>query len=373
MVRYTENVEGLIVEPPDIKLFEEYTGLSKDMVKGIMPLFESVRPSELETTLQKELKPLGGYGETLNTVIDNVKSNKPLFENVEADSISIFRLAYSLIGSLPSTGSEDGRRAIMAKSADVIGKIDTTPTILTAHADTTPISVYTSLKDLLARNNKRWGDNYHLSNAHDAIVEYLNTEIQSISTSNYVHSIDDSFYQQLIETILTDIVPPMWRSSAYLKTQISDIQTLIFDLSVIITSYIKGSRNLSSINQRRINSFAKAATNLYDLFVTSIPKSRVYAENNNEGEVYVPNRGYTNVMVNKMNGHTYYYMYMDSIPHDNILECMYMIQSCSNEVSIMFRKVISDYCTKAYQLLTDIKRIRYESSKFVDHGFNKNY
>jgi hypothetical protein len=366
MVNYTNNVEQLICNPPDEKLFEDMTGLSSDMVKSIMPLFEHINFANLKSTLEVELKPLGGYNDVIKKVGENLENKQPIFEGIQSDSVSLFRLAYSMIGAVPSNDSEDRRQAILKRSSDVIGVLPQKLNILTSHPDVTPIAICTSLKELLSRNNKRWGNNYHLSSAHDAIMEYLDNEIKSITTNNVVHTIDENFYSQLIEMILFDEVPPMYRSINYIKTQISDIQTLIFDLMVIITSYIRTNGVINMLSRRRVVAFAKAADALYTTFITSLPKSHVYIEdtyNNNNGMSNL--RGYTKPFVNKINTSHQYYALDVNMQHRNILECMYMMKACSEEVSIMFRKIISDYLTKAYSLLTDIDRIQQEKSKFI--------
>jgi hypothetical protein len=353
MVNYTHNVENLILNPPDVKLFEEVTGLPINMVESIMPLFENIRPHALADSLRAELRPLNNYGDVMKQFNKNLNDGATnLFEGIEADSISIFRLAYSLIGGNDSNSSEDRRTDVLKRSADVIGELPSTINIVTSHPEVSEINLYTSLKDLLARNNKRWGDNYHLSNAHDAIIEYLNNEIKSITTNQVVNSIDEKFYQQLMEMILFDTVPVMYRSVDYIKTQISDIQTLIFDLMVIVTSYIRTHRALTYISKRRTVAFARAADNLYTTFRTSIPKSKLYNEDECSNYTTTPYIGYERPYVNKFDGKYQGGFYDNRIPHENILECLYIMKACSSEVSIMFRKVISDYITKAYQLTT---------------------
>ncbi len=216
--------------------------------------------------------------------------------------------------------------------------------------------LYESLKDILGRNNKRWGNNYHLDNAYQAIVNYLDNEIQEMLTKDNVYTITDTFEMDLINMLLKEKqLNPMYRSIDVLKTLLPDIQTVVFDLMLLINRYVvDNSEVIQFVSNKAYLDYIGASKNLFAGISSSIKTSKIsFNKNLNNSEI-------TELMkidLLKVDIETY------PVRLHSAVDMLHIIKSCETEFNLHLRKVINNYFTKTMNLLASTEKVILKSNR----------
>lgn len=233
------------------------------------------------------------------------------------------------------------------------------------------IALYEGLRDILSRNNSKWGYSYHLENAHAAIIEYLNDEIKLLATQNDIVSVNDTFHDELIHQLITSTVNPMYRDVNNLKTLIPDMQTFVFDLMLLTHAYIEEHKSeMAYASQDTFNEYLKSVTELYKAISSSRSLSRVsYVKSEAKAQmekeapdnIYKPNHSFIlddlRLDYEKLNLCEY------QLQFKNVIDMLYIIKSCSFEFNIKIRPAIRNYLTKAFNLMGQAEKVILERSK----------
>lgn len=234
--------------------------------------------------------------------------------------------------------------------------------------DTTETRLFEGLRDLLAKNNKRWGISYHIENVYQKIMEYLNHEIEGIQNEANIVSVSNNFQEQFFNEIFMGTLNLMYRDVNTLKQLIPDIQTLVFDMMSLVHYYVKKHENeMSYINVDTYNQYLMSVKNLYSLISSS--RKRSYVLYNNPDTVQCTNCndgifGELNIDLQKLGGYTF------DLQMKNVVDMVYTIKSCSTEFNLKIRPVLRNYVTKTFELLGKAEHIILENQKINKY---KNY
>ena len=138
------------------------------------------------------------------------------------------------------------------------------------------IELYSDLRSMLAKNNKKWGNNYHLDNVYNSIVSYLDKEIDEFVNKNNVNTVTDTFHLELLQQLVNGRINPMYKSIDILRTMIPDVQTLVFDLMCLVTAYVRNNEKImSNISRDSVNGYMEATRTLYGKISSSRMSSKV--------------------------------------------------------------------------------------------------
>lgn len=233
--------------------------------------------------------------------------------------------------------------------------------------DTADTRLFEGLRDILAKNNKRWGISYHIENAYQKIIEYINQEIEDIQADANIQSTSDNFKEQFFNEIFMGTLNPMYREVSTLKTLIPDIQTLVFDMVCLIHYYVKRHETeMSYINVDTYNQYLMSFKNLYSLISSSRKSSYVlYGTSQevgyNDSKCCGPSNdgilGDLSIDMSKMGGYTF------DLQMKNVVDMVYTIKSCSTEFNLKIRPVLRTYVTKTFELLGKADHIILERRK----------
>lgn len=234
--------------------------------------------------------------------------------------------------------------------------------------DTNETRLFEGLRDLLAKNNKRWGISYHIENSYQKIMEYLNHEIEGIQNDANIVSVSNSFQEQFFNDIFMGTLNLMYRDVNTLKQLIPDIQTLVFDMMTLVHYYVKKHENeMSYINVDTYNQYLMSVKNLYSLISSSRKSSYVLYNNPNTDRCTNCNDGIfgeLSIDVQKLGGYTF------ELQMKNVVDMVYTIKSCSTEFNLKIRPVLRTYVTKTFELLGKAEHIILEKQKINKY---KNY
>lgn len=237
------------------------------------------------------------------------------------------------------------------------------------------IEFYGDLKTILSRNNRRWGENYHLNNAYEGIMLYLDKEIEYLVNKDNITSIDDEGEDRLIKQLMNGHLNVMYRDVNYLRTEVSDIQTLVFDMMCLVMSFVRKNGDYCRyISRDTFDDFLQAFRQLYSRIINSRTSSRVlipYEKPNTEGlndsEVECSGRVDRPFQLEILEG-----VYIDTNKYDvwtqplkveSVVDCLYIMKSCSVEFNLMIRPFINNFITKSFEVIGKIEHIMIESNK----------
>lgn len=247
--------------------------------------------------------------------------------------------------------------------------------IIPTENDENTVQLYEGLKHILAKNNKRWGNAYHLTNSYNAIMSYIDNEIQTIQTDSNIVSINDSLHLEILNNFLTGDVNPIYRNFSAIKHQIVDSQTLIFDMVLLVHRYMSSKEyDLNFVSRQTMNQYKNSTNNIFQKlgssrlsskilnkeflkqFETGMKSSgedeRIYLNSAFHVEGKLSNIFVDNIDSNKLECDTW------QIPLKSVVDMLNFIKSASFEFNLQIRPVIRDFLTKAYELTNKVEKGR---------------
>jgi hypothetical protein len=235
------------------------------------------------------------------------------------------------------------------------------------------IHLYGTLKELLAKNNHSWGNNYHLDNVYDAIWNYLDNEIEALTNQNNVVEINDEFHEKFVIDLIFHSINPMYKNVSVLKTLIPDIQTLVFDMILLTTEFVKQHQTeLSYLNQDIWDEYFASTTNMIQNIYSSRLRSKLIDVKQREENAKKLERDgayeksrflQENFMFTDEFTITAVPMYNHQLKIENIIDCIYIVKSCQNEFNLKIRKILNIWITKAFEIVTRGEKIILEHNR----------
>lgn len=245
------------------------------------------------------------------------------------------------------------------------------------------IQLYEGLKTILSKNNRRWGNAYHLDNSYNAIMSYIDTEITKFELDKSIVSIDNNYHKIILRDFMTGNVNPMYKNFSAVKELISDTQTLVFDMLLLINQYISSKEyDLKFVSRNIYNDYRSTSKELIAMLASSRIKSKIINqeflrefENKNKKEFEDEGLEYTlgyyeknseipliDALTNNING-----LYIESdlynISLKSVIEMINFIKSASFEFNLKIRPVMRTYVTKSLELSKRVESARILKSR----------
>ncbi len=237
------------------------------------------------------------------------------------------------------------------------------------------IRFYSGLKELLSRNNKRWGASYHIDNAYEAIWNYLNQEIEELTTKDNITTVDQNFEETILRELFTGELNVMYRDINVLRPLIVDIQTLTFDMMCLVMGYVKQHQQFCKyLNRKSFDEFIQAATALYGEISSSrktsmlcIPEKVITDNSNGQYLAQAEMPGYLQIWNNCYIDYSKYDIYTQPIKTVAAVDALYIMKSCSVDFNLKIRKYINHFLTKAFDVVGRLEHIVLEAAKANGH------
>jgi hypothetical protein len=232
--------------------------------------------------------------------------------------------------------------------------------------------LFESIREILAKNNKSWGYNYHLDNAYTAIVDYIDKESIELTNIDNIYTVEENFEMDLINQIVTqNQLNPMYRSIDVLRKLIPDIQTLVFDCMLLIHNHISNNQySLQFVNRNSFNDYLAATKTLFSAISSSTLSSKIAINkenlNKDDSNYQLPNFAgteYSQIFDNFIIDTTKVDIYTYPIIINSAVDMLHIIKSCETEFNLRLRKVINNYFTKTINLLASTEKILIEQRK----------
>ena len=246
------------------------------------------------------------------------------------------------------------------------------------------IQFYTDLRTILARNNKRWGFNWHLDNVYEAIMNYLNNEIETLTTKDNIYTVDANFEDTLIKELIGGNLNPMYRDINILRPLIVDIQTLNFDLMCLVMSFVKtNSQYCRFLNRKTFDEFLIAFRELYSKISSSRKTSQVLVKYDGPETNYIKKEESEdmccNPKINSRNIEILENVYIDTAKYDlylqpltiqAVVDILYIMKSCTTEFNLTIRPYINKFLTKSFEVIGKMEHIMMEAGKVNKYKSN---
>lgn len=376
------------------------TGLSRDITTEI---FESLKSSgmtnEIITTHFENLtKPKGiitadDFHQTLVSVLDNkeIQDSKKIdfterFLQLLSDNTSIENTNYidsvnliSIVKDILVTKNPEAEQLLSGiittsdlSKTDFRSLNESLNMIIPSENNENTVKLYEGLKIILAKNNRRWGNAYHLDNAHERINQYIDKQLEKIQLDSSIISYDDTYHLVILNEFLTDNVNPIYKNFSSVRELVNDTQTLVFDMILLINKFMSGREyDLQFISKQTYNQYIESGQALIAMLNSSSLSSKILdvqqiknlrnpkisSDNDDTGEYSTNYQSlldyYTNSIDSRKLKHTVY-----NIGLKGIVDMLNFIKSASFEFNLKIRPVIRTYINQAYELTSKVEKAR---------------
>lgn len=380
------------------KLLESFSAESGLPIDACNNLYESLG-KEMFLKKSKELLKVGlnSFNNSIRTLLDILKNTGQeslnqflisfLGETAKDDSLSFFKVLLYLLfmkdqtnfNKLAQDMNIDAKLAGFIKTKAVnlfesVGlpsdcfetvKENNVPVITGFNQGTSlqdDLEFYGNLKQLLARNNKRWGHNYHLTNVYEAIMKYIEYEAEYIQHKDSMYQVDGNFEDDLIKQLFIGQLPVMYRDVNVLRKIIADIQTLTFDMICLFMGFVKSNQYFMKYMNRDItNRFITSFSAVYGKMISSKKSSHVLSSNtmrsSNVERTHMTQIFDDCYLISDYN--------FNNHPMDlrGAVDILYIIKSCSQDFEIRLRPYLREFVTAGFEYLAKYESIYNEVIK----------
>jgi hypothetical protein len=219
------------------------------------------------------------------------------------------------------------------------------------------VRLYESLRDILSKNNKRFGFNYHLDNTYNAILDYLKNEIEEIKANDAIFTMNTQYHIDIIKDFVSSRENnPMYRSYDVLKTLVPDMQTFVFDLAILINSYIVANKQaMKFVAKKTVLDYEDILRALISEMPSSIKASRIVRTDViTDGDA----KGYRDDILKNLSLDSREIDFSHYTVDMNIaLNMLHSIKACTPDFNLKMRQLLNKYVTKALELLVKSEKI----------------
>lgn len=234
------------------------------------------------------------------------------------------------------------------------------------------VLLFEGLKDILNKNNKRWGITYHIQNSYNAIMKYISEETEEIQLAAKMNSVSNEYHMSIINDMLSGNVSPLNKHVSSVKQLVPDLQTLVFDMVLLVNVFMNSNdSSLQFVNRQTFNDYNETANlllkNIFSSFVSSQIISNVSKKNYLETNENTNEEG--------INSEPFYYgkdeilsqttQLIDSyllkyniwsMSLKSVVDMLNFIKSSSTEFNLKIRPIMRTYITKSYELTSSVEK-----------------
>lgn len=229
------------------------------------------------------------------------------------------------------------------------------------------VELYVTLKDVLAKNNKRFGVSYHIENVYNEIWNYLNKEIERLVTSKNISTSNENFKRTLIDSLVRSSINPMYRECDFIKRSCPDIQGIVFDMVAFFNAWVvtQNPKVFTMISTKYMNEYISARDNLIMSIPSSFETSVVISkqDNNDGSKLYKWSYSQIDNRLRNVNPYIQNAFYNNTVNILNVGDALVIIKNVQNEFNLNIRHLIDNFVTKAANLLGRAEHIIHELNK----------
>jgi len=233
------------------------------------------------------------------------------------------------------------------------------------------VLLFEGLKEILSKNNKRFGVSYHIQNSYNAIMNYIDTEIKEIELSKKIYSIDNKYHIIILNEMLSGTPSPLYLHVNNVKSLVSDIQTLVFDMMLLVNRYFSvHDSSLEFVKRSTYNDYKKSSSDVVGLLLSSVKNSHLILdcdkkvlfkeiEISDDNIMYSYQEHKTIKLIDKFsqliaNDIVSYNTWNISLK--SVVDMLNFIKSSTGEFNLKIRPSLRTYITKGYELAASVEK-----------------
>ncbi len=253
--------------------------------------------------------------------------------------------------------------------------------------------LFEGLKEILTKNNKRWGFSYHIQNSYNAIMNYVDEEIKEKELASKLYSVDDQYHIMILNEMLSGNVSPLYKNYHTVKELVPDMQSLVFDMTILVNRYFSlHDSSLDFVKKQTYNDYKQSASLLLQTTISSFASSRIISDFDKNGFLGKSksnaNQSNTEDYPVECSNGTYYFSNDDylinkltgvidgskllnnniwNISLKSVVDMLNFIKSASADYNLKIRPIIRTYITKGYELASSVEnadRLLKKSSRY---------
>lgn len=243
--------------------------------------------------------------------------------------------------------------------------------------------LFEGLKDILSKNNRRWGYSNQIKNSYNTIMNYLDEEVKEIELNEKLYSVDNTQHLIILNEMLSGDVNPLYKNSSSIRHLVPDIQTLVFDMMLLVNKYFNVHDSaLEFVNRQTYNQYKKASSEFLKLTISSFKGSHIISNEYKRGFLgeVKSNKLTDNDSVypcNTENEYNFYFSEFDgylvdklsqsiesskfntniwNISLKSVVDMLNFIKSTSGDFNLKLRPILREYITKSYVLTASVEK-----------------
>lgn len=239
---------------------------------------------------------------------------------------------------------------------------------LKSEKDENTVILFEGLKHILNKNNKRWGITYHIQNSYNAIINYIDNEIQEIQLNNKMNSVSNDYHIVLINDMLSGNVDPLNKHISSVKQFLPDLQTVVFDMVLLVNRFMESNDgSLEYVKRQTFHEYRDSGNYLIKSILSSLNNSQII--DNQSKKRYLKSPENTNEETDDYFGKDNVLSQLTGLISNNnlkyntwqiglksVVDMLNFIKSSSIEFNMNIRPILRTYITKAYELTSSVEK-----------------
>lgn len=360
------NLSSIVSNPTQktLQIFKgcEDTGLPKEVVQKIFESSNDFLGDIVDMTKPKEVITSNEFKTSLATVFSELDSDKLKDGAITAKFLDIlYDMAETKIDSVN----------LISVVKDIfelkdLKNLNEEQKNLSVIYDE-PVMLFEGLKTILSKNTKRWGTTYHLDNVYKTLMDELAKEVEQIQLSKKLSATNSDFHLMIINDLMSGGVSPINKNVSAVKEMIPDLQTLVFDITLIIGIYIvnSNSTSLKYVKRQTYNEYYDSLNDLLSRTISSSSKSPLLKQTHDTPEEIYPYDSDGSVaekLISKISPENLKNSLWNQ-SDKGVFDMLNFLMSCSTEIGLPIRQALRLHNTKAMELCNDIIGTRIKFSR----------
>lgn len=232
------------------------------------------------------------------------------------------------------------------------------------------VILFEGLKDILNKNNKRWGITYHIQNSYNAIMKYISEETEEIQLASKMYSVSNEYHISIINDMLSGNVSPLNKHVSSVKQLVPDLQALVFDMVLLVNVFMNSNdSSLQFVNRQTFNDYNDTTNllikNIFSSFVNSqiinsvSKKNYLETNTNTEGinnePIYYGKDEILSQTTHLVDSYLLKYNIWN-MSLKSVVDMLNFIKSSSTEFNLKIRPIMRTYITKSYELTSSVEK-----------------
>jgi hypothetical protein len=235
-----------------------------------------------------------------------------------------------------------------------------------------PVQLFEGLKNILGKNNSRWGSTYHIQNVYQKIMSELTKEVEDIQMSQKIYSVNNDYHLIIINDMLSGNCSPLHKHVSSVKELVPNMQSLLFDMVLLVGRYVdENDTALKYISRQTVNEFIESGNYIVNKLISSVGDSNLL---NTKGQKFDINSGehkhnsvFLHLVCSIMDSNLKHGI--NNMSLKGIFDMLHFIATCSTDMPLSVRSYIRTFVAKGLEMTSKVERANFLLMKQTNAKF----